>query len=852
MHPLHDYVAKRLADEIKRHTIVVWYDEWAEFMPFIDEIRGGPRAGEDAVRVTVNGTSVWLAEYADSMFELRAAAEPYIGGDSPDPVVVYLPGRVRDLGSSVLAEMEQAGVVWAHRLVDDIARNLLLQKYTLGVVDDMLSPGRRLTYHDIVRLARSDGPEPPSILKSIFHDVTGTQPLLAAWLADDSRDTDIAGKAAIPELVALIGKALGVPLPRDAALPKLRAITTRYILANEFRMDLSCDPPAALDGVPAPPSPDAESAIRELAKLLRADHPEVYPKLADRLEAELGLRDVALPAGSLGSIDTFRFEERELLRHSGELIAEGHYDEALSVVTQRQRSFWLDLDVGRRTQWEALRRMAELGGLAIRVRTEVAKANGDARTWLTRYTSAPHEWYRMDQAQRRLEALVATLHDDPDERPLGLVRRVYEDTCHQMAVGFTEALVSSGWTVPGTLHQTQIYRDVVSTQPKPVAYFFVDAMRYEMGIGLTQLLPESSEVSVRPAITALPSITPIGMAALQPGASASFSVREQGGKLGAQIEDAFLPDLGARKKFAEARIPKLADLELIELLSLQPARLAKRINGAQVVVVRSQEIDQIGEAGFTFHARQVMDTVIENLARAVRKLAAAGVAHAVVTADHGHLFFAADRDESMRTDSPGGDTVDLHRRCWIGRGGATPPGSVRVAASALGYASDLELVFPTGTGVFRAGGDLAYHHGGPSLQELVVPVVTIRTSVHHAKPVMAPAISVSDAPETITVRIVPTTVTLGDGQLVLGATGMTVRAVLVSNGRQVGAVGMVREAEFDAETERIRLELGQPAVVAFVLNDDTVASLRIVILDPATDAELYRSPKEIPVRLGVR
>ena len=36
-----------------------------------------------------------------------------------------------------------------------------------------------------------------------------------------------------------------------------------------------------------------------------------------------------------------------------------------------------------------------------------------------------------------------------------------------------------------------------------------------------------------------------------------------------------------------------------------------------------------------------------------------------------------------------------------------------------------------------------------------------------------------------------------------------------------------------------------------VLHDDTVETLRIVVLDPATDAELYRSPADIPVRLGV-
>src|SRR4029077_11449118 len=211
-----------------------------------------------------------------------------------------------------------------------------------------------------------------------------------------------------------------------------------------------------------------------------------------------------------------------------------------------------------------------------------------------------------------------------------------------------KALAAATWTVSRSLHQTRIYSDVVASPPKPVAYFLVDAMRFEMGLELSERLPKTAEVSVRHAIGALPSITPIGMAALQPGASASFSVVEQSGKLGARIDDVFLPDLAARKKFASARVPKLVDVALDELLSLQPSRLARRIEGAQVVVVRSQEIDHAGEAGFTVQARQVMDTVIDNIARALRKLATSGVEHCVVAADHGHLFLPSDRDESMR------------------------------------------------------------------------------------------------------------------------------------------------------------------------------------------------------------
>ena len=68
-----------------------------------------------------------------------------------------------------------------------------------------------------------------------------------------------------------------------------------------------------------------------------------------------------LPPGALGSIDTFRFEERALLHHAGDLISRSNFGEALRLVASREQNFWLDRDVSRKAQWEATRRMAELG-----------------------------------------------------------------------------------------------------------------------------------------------------------------------------------------------------------------------------------------------------------------------------------------------------------------------------------------------------------------------------------------------------------------------------------------------------------------------------------------------------------
>jgi hypothetical protein len=160
-------------------------------------------------------------------------------------------------------------------------------------------------------------------------------------------------------------------------------------------------------------------------------------------------------------------------------------------------------------------------------------------------------------------------------------------------------------------------------------------------------------------------------------------------------------------------------------------------------------------------------------------------------------------------------------------------------------------VFPTGAGVFRAGGDLAFHHGGLSLQELIIPVLAVRTKVREAARPSAGPITATGLPDAVTNRIFTVTLVFGDRQMMLGATGIVVRPLLMSAGKQVGAVGMAVDAELDRATGCVRIEPNKPVTIAFLLGDESAASLRVVIQDPTTDAELYRSPTDIPVRLGV-
>ena len=99
-------------------------------------------------------------------------------------------------------------------------------------------------------------------------------------------------------------------------------------------------------------------------------------------------------------------------------------------------------------------------------------------------------------------------------------------------------------------------------------------------------------------------------------------------------------------------------------------------------------------------------------------------------------------------------------------------------------------------------------------------------------------LSVTDVPATITNRIFSVKLSLATLE-----TGVVpVRAVLIAGDAQVGSVGMAVGAEYDRAAGTVGLVQGSEATVGFVLDDDAADSVKIVVLDPATDAEMYRSP----------
>ena len=846
MNPLHTYLCQQLDGLLSKHRIVVFYDPRSEFLAFFnDELEVVGLSGCGLPRVSIQERLIYLARFEGSLLALRDAVEPIAGLAKPEPLLLYLPGVERDRQMSVLMELDKAGTTYEPQL-RRLARHVLLKQFTDGQIDAMLRP--QISYADIVALLQqSQDGAPSSVLRSMFGG-TQSETLLSRWLADTSLDASIEAKGAAPELLQLIETRLGLALPPSTSIPGARDKTLRYVLVNEFRGDLQAEPPASLALIPEPTLKEHSERLRAVAEALRSHHASSYAELADQLEASLGLAAAAIEAAHLGSIDTFRFEEQALLTYVGETIAAKDYTKALAIVAGRSRSFWVDRQVSRQAQWEACRLMAELGQQIEQVRPALAKAPNGASQWVELY-SADDGWFLVDALQRRLETWVARMDDDP-EHPVALecLRRDHEELLKRMADGFTTALRQGGWSVAKVLPQARIHPEVVQTMPGRVAYVVVDAMRYEMGAELARHLDVARDLTLRPAIAALPTITTVGMAALLPGASASFSLDDVQGRLTACIDGSSMPALNERIKYLKARVPGVVDLPLGRLLSLSAGKLQSTVAEAALVLVRSQEIDALGENVDELTARSAMESVIGNVARAIRKLAKAGIESFVITADHGHQF-SIRKDDDMKTDNPGGNTLELHRRCWIGHGGSTPPGTVRVSGSELGYDTDLDFVFPTGLGVFKAGGGLSFHHGSVSLQELVIPVLSLRIPSQSSAAGAAGAdLQLYGLPEAITNR------TFGVRLLLAGdlfeAAEVPLRVVLLADGEQVGQAGMAIGARLDRDTGLLHVTRNTEASVGLMLLRDDCTSVRVVVVDPLTDAVLAQSAA-LPVCLAI-
>jgi hypothetical protein len=578
------------------------------------------------------------------------------------------------------------------------------------------------------------------------------------------------------------------------------------------------------------------------------------------VEEEMRIADLDLPVETLSLLETFPTLEKQLIRHAEETLLSANPEAALDLAVRRKGGFWPIQEPHFQMRWLLIEHGANVLILGRSIREDLKKLKNGPAAMVTRYVEGEVPWCILDRTYRHLERhysyLDLEIKDDHAalEKLMARLRQDYTETVELCAHRFIKTLQDEEFQVAGFSTQDRVFPEQVAPQVSKgskVAYFVVDALRYEMGLELVDGLKGEFEVTMLPGVAQLPTITAVGMAALMPGAEKGMELMETaGGKMAVAINSSILRDRASRIKHLQAKVGAgVLALKLKEIV--KPSRKRQQdIKDATFILVTSQEIDQFGEEiEDESEARVIMDEVLDKLRKAVRNLSALGVQAFIISADHGHLF-GETIDGGMLMDPPGGKTAELHRRVWIGQGGTTGDGFVRIPSSLLHLGGPFELAFPKGLGCFKIkGGGGAYCHGGASLQELVIPVITLQPRTVPPYSLKTTAVKLAIEKAKVTARFFSITATYHRIHGIGSSEEIRIKVAVRANRKEVGVVAMAAYG-FEEGTREILLRDGQPNALTLMLTEDKgFENITVHVLDAISQVELTKS-EPLPVSLA--
>lgn len=283
--------------------------------------------------------------------------------------------------------------------------------------------------------------------------------------------------------------------------------------------------------------------------------------------------------------------------------------------------------------------------------------------------------------------------------------------------------------------QERFYQDHVKNLADTGRIYVIisDAMRYEVAVDLTgQLLREtkgSAKISAMQSI--FPSVTKFGMAALFP--HHKFQLTDDCRVL---CDGQSTDGTENRSKILSAAHKGDVAVSYKALLSMTKAEHDALIGSAKVIYIYHNTIDAVGDKVPTedrvFEACEEAIAEIKGLVRRITNTFKG--TNVLITADHGFLYSYSPLVEHDKTEKSyvSGEIVELERRYVLMHGECTAERMQRIPMKHM--QSDLIGFAPLqNIRIKKSGGGMNYVHGGISLQECVVPVITFKNMRSNSK-----------------------------------------------------------------------------------------------------------------------
>lgn len=733
--PVSAVLEAELREWVRRHQIVVWLDADGHYSAFVDGLTRHGRSPGFEIRAL-----------RGSFLELATSLEGLAGGTEKPPLVIHVPGYTEEtIKTTPLLELYAAGVRYRKSL-DTLVTEAAAGKAKPGELADLKAKGH-LSLEDadtwLDALLREDQGGLAARLRA--RGLTG---LVDDLLGERPTATRIGGSGGTRAVLEQISSWTGLsatweertlssatPRPSEVAFAAAGwALCVEYV--DDLRRETVSSVLAEMRDLPAP----LVESCRRMAAHLRAHHAGFYRDTAQEMELLLPEEIEAARAEDLGKVDTFRFEEDKVLEEALTALGEKRWGDAERWAGARvdpgpkEGSFWLREDPKRLSAWLLIHKAARLG-LAIAKAGERLGVTGPIESAAEAYAErgAP-----VDQAHRHLEQERDRLLDPriPEYETLCArldeMRVAWRGWADAWARDFSALCRAEGFLPAPSHQQRYVFDDVVrkmTAEGETTAYFVIDALRFEMGMELYRMLAgtPATQVRIGPRLAELPTVTQVGMNVLAPVTKSgrlepSLSAKDRPKLDGFSTGEFRVYDPESRRRAMHERVGggTCPMLTLKDVVSRDKTSLKRAAAQSRLLVVHSQEIDTAGESGL---GPSTFDKMMQRLRVAWSLLRDAGVRRFVFTSDHGFLLL----DGSGGSSQAHGRRGDPSRRYAITSVAVDKSNEVRVPFSELGYeGAEGHLVFPETTAVFEKGGPpVTFAHGGNSLQERVIPVLTV-------------------------------------------------------------------------------------------------------------------------------
>ncbi len=636
----------------------------------------------------------------------------------------------------------------------------------------------------------------------------------------------------VPEIRTLLTNTLGLKLKtKSKNWSPIADELWRFLLFSEFVYDLPGTLPGALSDVPCAVA-EARPLIEDLCDRLRdstANQP-LYIERAETIEADLGLRGVCKDLEDLGVRDTFPFEERSFFAQAVDALKRDNIDKLRQMLGRHKSSVWIGRGENQ-AQWQLLQAAVSLVEACEDADRQLPDHAKTQEALIDFYTSSMRE---VDRLQREFEQAERDLliKQDGVDVVIPHARTAYRKLVDKVQGVFIRHLEQSGWPPAGRLANCDVFDKMIAPKlqesGRRVAVLLIDALRYELGVELEKQLVDDGQVEIHAAFAQLPSITPVGMASLLPGAGSELKLIRKDDQVVVALGDQSLPQVSQRMDVLKKRFgDRFAEMSLTEFVRGK----GKVDGGVELFVLRSTTIDQHMESTPEMALRLIHES-LKSIRVAIHKLRGLGFKDAFVVTDHGFYLNTATEAGDVCT-KPQGKWINVHERCLLGDG-VSDTGNFVISAQHLGIRGDFnQIAGPRAMVPYRAGE--WYFHGGASLQEAVVPVITVRMQEPEGKFVPQAKITLNykRGATKITTRLPVIEISASSADLF--SMSATFEILVEAHDKQGNVVGEIKLGGMvNPATRTLSIKPGQNIAVTLRMDLEFEGSFTVKALDPVT------------------